>query len=73
MDINAFVIIPQEDTVLATLEVNGISIMSSKNLDSYTLRQGAYMQVAEDENSDLRFTKINVTSGSVLAYSMKPN
>jgi hypothetical protein len=57
----AFIV--NDSCVFETLEINGVSVLSSMNLSGVTLKTGMY--ITSNQNA---FTRFKLASGSVIAY-----
>lgn len=57
-------IVVNANAVFTELQINGVSVMTSKGLTGVTISQGVYLPT----NPNQQITRIQLASGSVIAY-----
>ena len=64
-----FAIVVNNDCVFSALEVEDTSVLASRNLAGHTITAGIYLGSGfHYENGRSKFNKIQLASGSVIAY-----
>ena len=69
--VNADALVMNEDTVFAALETDGESVLAARGLTGKTVTLGMFLGAGLNYKADgqkKKFTKVTLTSGSVIAY-----